>query len=216
MALLILFWILSTPKINRLAINLLLIFLLTQLLSLFFSINIAVGITKIEQFLIAGLFGLYLSSKKINSKYLLAAIVLFCYVIINSVMTNKLSITSGPNAKSIWDIFSFSPLFGIGLNNYAAVSNAHFMSSSESVPNIYVLALVESGLVGFFGLLILIMTPLVKLYKLTSPHLTVLLPLLCWVIIIFLGMIDNFLLAMPEGYRLFFLIWGLSLSIAAI
>lgn len=59
---LLLVWILRKPSFNRFALNLLLFFLLTQGLSLFKAANIGAGLIKLEQYLLAGLLGVYLAS----------------------------------------------------------------------------------------------------------------------------------------------------------
>ena len=63
--LLILFF-LQKPKINKLALNILLFFLLSQALSLFGAKNTGAGLVRLEQYAIAGLFGVYLASNKIQ------------------------------------------------------------------------------------------------------------------------------------------------------
>lgn len=56
--------ILRKIYINQFALLLLLLFLLTQIPSLFSSMNIGAGLFRLEQLFIAGLFGLYIASQK--------------------------------------------------------------------------------------------------------------------------------------------------------
>ncbi|MBI4039828.1 hypothetical protein HY389_00545, partial [Candidatus Daviesbacteria bacterium] len=53
-------------KVNHVCLNLLLVFLLTQFLSLIYAQNIGAALVKLEQLLITGLFGVYLASQKLN------------------------------------------------------------------------------------------------------------------------------------------------------
>lgn len=102
-------------------------------------------------------------------------------------------------------------IFGIGLNNFIPagadlllVGTSRFLQPAH---NIFLLALSETGLVGLIGLLVLFGYPLAKL----NPKPYTLNPILiCWMVVIFLGMFDHYFLTLPQGYRLLFLIWGLS------
>ena len=96
-------------------------------------------------------------------------------------------------------------LFGVGLNNFIpAAANALLSGPSrflQPVHNIFLLALSETGAIGFFGVLGLFGYPIYRRRL-----------LLIWAIIIFLGLFDHYFLTLPQGYRLLFLVWGLSLS----
>lgn len=117
---------------------------------------------------------------------------------------------------SAWQMFLSSPIFGIGLNNFIPASSEGLVSGPsrflQPVHNIFLLALAETGILGLLGLLGLIGYPIWKLFKLrtTNPEPKTL--LLIWVVIIFLGLFDHYFLTLPQGYRLLFLIWGISLS----
>lgn len=105
-------------------------------------------------------------------------------------------------AISVW---LKSPILGVGLNNFIP-QEADLLLSGPSrflqpVHNIFLLTLSETGIVGLLGLLGLIAYPMIK-----SPL------LLVWVVIFFLGIFDHYFLTLPQGYRLLFLIWGLSVS----
>ncbi len=64
---LLLAWFLQRPKIHKLALNLLLLFLFTQALSLFGSDNVGAGLVRLEQYLITGFFGVYIASKQLTA-----------------------------------------------------------------------------------------------------------------------------------------------------
>lgn len=109
------------------------------------------------------------------------------------------------------DLFLSTPLSGVGLNNFIEVS-AHGIVSGPSrflqpVHNIYLLSLSETGIIGFCALLFLIGYPLHRLLKLKEKRM-----LLVWSTVLFLGLFDHYFLTLPQGYRLTFLIWGLSCS----
>ncbi|MCR4305883.1 MAG: hypothetical protein NUV73_02255, partial [Candidatus Daviesbacteria bacterium] len=59
---LLIVWLLGKPLVNKLALNLFLFFLFTQVLSLPGASNIEAGLVRMEQYLLAGLFGVFLSS----------------------------------------------------------------------------------------------------------------------------------------------------------
>lgn len=106
-------------------------------------------------------------------------------------------------------MFMVSPVTGRGLNNFIPeasdlllVGPSRFL---QPVHNIFLLSLAETGLVGFLGFLGLLGFAIWRVHKQKAL-------LLIWIIIIFLGMFDHFFLTLPQGYRLLFLIWGISLS----
>lgn len=101
------------------------------------------------------------------------------------------------------------PFFGIGLNNFIPqaadqllVGPSRFL---QPVHNIFLLSLAETGILGLLGFLGLIGYPIVRLFKLRTL-------LLIWTTILFLGLFDHYFLTLPQGYRLLFLVWGISLS----
>ncbi len=117
--------------------------------------------------------------------------------------------------STAWQIFQNRPIFGVGLNNFIptiatdlTVGPSRFL---QPVHNIFLLALSETGLVGLSGLIILIGFPILKIIKL-NPFRFTLYPVLPWLIILFLGMFDHYFLTLPQGYRMLFLVWGLSLA----
>lgn len=109
-----------------------------------------------------------------------------------------------------------TPLLGVGLNNFIpAASNLILAGPSrflQPVHNIFLLSLSETGLFGLLGLSGLLGYPIFKLLKL-NPKPYPLNPLLfAWGAVAFLGMFDHYFLTLPQGYRLLFLLWGLSMS----
>lgn len=125
---------------------------------------------------------------------------------------------------SAWQLFLHFPIFGVGLNNFIpAMANNLITGPSrflQPVHNIFMLSLSETGIVGFAGLLFLIGYPIRKLVTCHTDFIECprqsrdlsLITLLPWLIIIFLGMFDHYFLTLPQGYRLLFLVWGLSFS----
>lgn len=104
------------------------------------------------------------------------------------------------------NIFLKNPLFGVGLNNFIPAA-AEDLSAGPSrflqpVHNIFLLSLSETGLVGLIGLISLIGYPIYKKKF-----------LIVWSGLIFLGLFDHYFLTLPQGYRLLFLVWGLSFSV---
>ncbi len=108
------------------------------------------------------------------------------------------------------------PLFGVGLNNFIP-SAADFLLSGpnrflQPVHNIFLLSLSETGLIGLVGLISLIGYPIFKLVKFQISNFKFQI-LTIWATIIFLGMFDHYFLTLPQGYRLLFLVWGLSMAV---
>lgn len=109
-----------------------------------------------------------------------------------------------------------SPLLGKGLNNFIPAASDQLLAGPsrflQPVHNIFLLALAETGLVGLSGFLILIGFPIFMLFKRYSILYTQYSILTIWAVIIFLGLFDHYFLTLPQGYRLLFLVWGLSFS----
>lgn len=110
-----------------------------------------------------------------------------------------------------------SPFLGVGLNNFIpSISNKILTGPSrflQPVHNIFLLILSETGLLGLFGLLGFLVYPIFRLFQL-DPKPYLLNPIiLAWGVLVFLGMFDHYFLTLPQGYRLLFLLWGLSFSL---
>lgn len=316
-------WIFGKPIINKPALNLLLLFLFTQALSLFGASNLGAGLVRLEQYIIAGFSGLYIASlqnKKViylplligilgesliailqfihgatlgfwilgersfsittpgiakfdiygrqflrpygtfpHPNVLAAYFLVICVLIIRRptllfitaltifltmsrtailagfllllnlrkkwlIMLSLLlapvlfirfsSIFNFDNLAllrreelvgSAWQLFLKSPFYGIGLNNFIPALADNLISGPsrflQPAHNIFFLTLAETGIIGLLGLISLIIWPMIKRVN-----------LLPWIIIIFLGMFDHYFLTLPQGYRLLFLVWGLSFS----
>ncbi len=108
-------------------------------------------------------------------------------------------------SKTALNLWTSHPLFGVGLNNFIPTAADAILAGPsrflQPVHNIFLLSLSETGIIGLMGLISLIGYPLYK-KKL----------LIVWASIIFLGLFDHYFLTLPQGYRLLFLVWGISLS----
>ena len=107
-----------------------------------------------------------------------------------------------------------APILGVGLNNFIPTAADQILAGPsrflQPVHNIFLLTLAETGLVGLLGLLGLLGVPIWRALKRNSKLSTLSPILLIWGIIVFLGLFDHYFLTLPQGYRLLFLIWGLS------
>lgn len=101
------------------------------------------------------------------------------------------------------------PLLGVGLNNFIPTASDSLLVGPsrflQPVHNIFLLSLAETGILGLLGLLGLIGYPIFRLLKLRTL-------LIVWAVTIFLGLFDHYFLTLPQGYRMLFLIWGMSIS----
>lgn len=126
-------------------------------------------------------------------------------------------------AEGAWQMFSIFPFFGVGLNNFIPAMAGNFLTGPsrflQPVHNIFLLVLSETGFIGLIGLISLIGFPLLRIFRLTPKPYPLLPqegrvnPILLWFIILFLGLFDHYFLTLPQGYRLFFLVWGLSFTV---
>ena len=111
---------------------------------------------------------------------------------------------------SAFSIWQSSPVFGVGLNNFIPKAADDLLAGPsrflQPVHNIFLLALSETGIIGLIGLISLIGYPIFKAFK----HGNL---LLIWVVVIFLGLFDHYFLTLPQGQRMLFLVWGISLSV---
>ncbi len=122
-------------------------------------------------------------------------------------------------AESAIKIFWHSPIFGIGINNFIPFASSQLIAGPsrflQPVHNIFLLSLAETGIVGTLGFLIFIGVPMYLLFKFRSFINNWKEYMYIWIIIIFLGIFDHFFLTLPQGYRLLFMVWGLSLALVS-
>ncbi|MBI2600544.1 O-antigen ligase family protein [Candidatus Daviesbacteria bacterium] len=113
------------------------------------------------------------------------------------------------------ELFKKSVLWGVGLNNFIPMAADSLLVGPsrflQPAHNIYLLTLAETGLIGFLGLFCLIVLPI---FKLTRPFFKPKSFLIAsWVILLFLGLFDHYFLTLQQGYRLMFLLWGISFAV---
>lgn len=153
--------------------------------------------------------GLIAAAMLFKNKKMLALVIL---IVLPVLYTRFLSLLSFDSLTLIrreqlsWvalNLWIKSPILGKGLNNFIPVASDLLLSGPsrflQPVHNILLLALVETGILGLLGWVGLFVYPIKKMK-------------LVWAVIIFLGMFDHYLLTLPQGYRLLFLVWGLSLN----
>lgn len=108
------------------------------------------------------------------------------------------------------NLFKHYPFFGVGLNQFIIEASDQILVGPnrflQPVHNIFLLTLAETGVVGLVGLLGLIGYPVLRLFK----HRTT---VLLWGTVLFLGLFDHYFLTLPQGQRMLFLVWGLTLSV---
>ncbi len=114
------------------------------------------------------------------------------------------------------NLVSQNYLTGVGLNNFIPVTSEQLLVGQsrflQPIHNIFLLTLAETGLIGLIGLIFLMGFPILKLFRLYPTHYSLSPLLLLWMVVIFLGMFDHYFLTQPQGLRVLFLLWGLSLS----
>lgn len=111
-------------------------------------------------------------------------------------------------------LFLTHPVFGVGLNNFinSLASSEVLVGTSrflQPVHNIFLLNLSETGIAGFIGFAVMIVSGLIANFKKVSLFNKAISASLLTVI--FLGLFDHYFLTLPQGQRLFFMIIGLSL-----
>ncbi|MBI3103471.1 O-antigen ligase family protein [Candidatus Daviesbacteria bacterium] len=134
--------------------------------------------------------------------------------------------------RSALELFWKNPVSGVGLNNFIPSLSSELISGPsrflQPVHNIFLLALSETGMLGLLGWLGLLGYPILKQFPIL-PVGRQISNLACrqtglksclsadrfpiiWGTMLFLGLFDHYFLTLPQGIRLLFLIWGLSLS----
>lgn len=115
-----------------------------------------------------------------------------------------------------WRMFISGPILGVGLNNFIPFSADSFLVGPsrflQPVHNIYLLLLSETGVLGLVGFLVMLGYPLYRLLKFKTYNVQFTIIILLWISIFFLGFFDHYFLTQPQGTRLLFFIWGLTLS----
>lgn len=114
-------------------------------------------------------------------------------------------------------LWKTSPFFGVGLNNFIPTASDLLLSGPsrflQPVHDIFLLALSETGILGLLGLISLAVYPLFKMYRSKNRYVYQYSILLVWITVTFLGLFDHYFLTLPQGYRLLFFVWGLSLRV---
>lgn len=153
-------------------------------------------------------------SKKIFLFLLIICLIPFLYTRFSSLLTfDNLSLLRREYLiESGFNIFTKFPLSGIGLNNFILFLSGDYVPGPgrflQPVHNIYLLILAETGVIGLIGWIVLIGSVFFKNLKLkiTTYKLKI------WLVILFLGLFDHYFLTLPQGYRILFFVWGLTLS----
>jgi O-antigen ligase len=183
----------------------------------FYLAGLTVLLTASRVVIVAGLMAAFFLLKKKGRILLLIAVLLLLPVLYTRFSSafnfDALSlIRREEQAVIAWKLFLQHPFTGVGLNNFIPAASDQLLAGPsrflQPVHNIFLLSLAETGLVGLLGLLCLIGYPIKKIFSFQFSVFN----LLPWAVIIFLGLFDHYFLTLPQGYRLLFLVWGLSLS----
>jgi len=175
------------------------------------------------------LFGLWVVEKykkgKFNSSHLvlstiiLAAITIFVILqnnfVLQRFLTTKLSDESLVQRQELvtqsLNMFWKSPVLGIGINNF--FNNLNIVSPNSNtfliqpVHNIFLLVLSETGIVGLIAFLFILLKSFLSILKKQNKYL-----LICFLVIMFLGMFDHYFLTLQQGQLLLALVVGASFS----
>lgn len=210
------------PHPNVLAAFLLVSLLLTQarIKVINIIIVIAITLTVSRATIMAGIFSaLMLLNKKWKILFVLALTLLLpiLYIRFSAIFNfDNLSLIRREELSIVaMDLWRSSPVFGVGLNNFIPVAADQLLAGPsrflQPVHNIFLLTLAETGILGLLGLLGLIGYPIYRIIQFPISNFKFPM-LLIWSVIIFLGLFDHYFLTLPQGYRMLFLIWGISLS----
>ncbi len=115
-------------------------------------------------------------------------------------------------AVQAFTLFIEKPLLGVGLNNFIyqlayAVPVSGEIRFLQPVHNIFLLNLVETGIVGSFGFLVLLGTAIYSVVVIRKKRFLI----FVWMCIVGLGFFDHYFLSIAQGQRLLFLVWGISM-----
>lgn len=127
---------------------------------------------------------------------------------VNFLNDSALRIRLDLEAVSLW---LQNPYIGIGLNNFIPLS--HISSESlfffrQPVHNIYLLVLAETGFIGFFTFIFLILSSLKRSLKLWRQK--IYLPLLLLIQVLLIGFVDHYFLTLQQGQILLVLVFSLA------
>jgi O-antigen ligase len=110
-------------------------------------------------------------------------------------------------------MFWKSPVLGVGINNY--FNNLNFIASKENtfliqpVHNVFLLALSETGLVGFCLLIFIFIKSFISVFNKKQIRKYLLLAIFA---IIFLGLFDHYFFTLQQGQLLLSLVLGISFA----
>lgn len=183
---------------------------------------------------IALLVGLIELVSLIKSKWLIVVIIIlillspFLYVRFSSILNfDGLSLLRRDDLlETSWQLFLSHPLFGVGLNNFIPFSADSFLVGPsrflQPVHNVYLLLMSETGILGLLGFLGMVGYPVWRLsnflffnfqFSQKRGFASFSIIFLIWLSIFFLSFFDHYFLTQPQGIRLMFLTWGLTLSL---
>lgn len=183
---------------------------------------IATLLTVSRAAILAGIFSAFFLLKRKWFLWIILALVLlspFLYPRFSSILNfDNLTILRREELSQLAIKMWFSsPISGVGLNNFILQTSESLVIGPsrflQPVHNIFLLTLAETGIIGTIGLIGLIGYPIIKLIKGKIDREKGKTLLLTWGLIIFLGLFDHYFLTLPQGYRLLFLVWGISLSV---
>ncbi len=187
-----------------------------------FLVGLAIFLTVSRLVILAGIGSLLLVIKR---KWLIWAALVF--LIVSPILFTRFSslinfdnlalVRREELFSSGWQVFISKPIFGIGLNSFIPAMAGNLLTGPsrflQPVHNIFLLTLSETGITGLIGLIGLIGIPILsslRRSKILEGQGSI--NIIPWLIIIFLGLFDHYFLTLPQGYRLLFLVWGLSFA----
>ncbi|HZJ18646.1 MAG TPA: O-antigen ligase family protein [Patescibacteria group bacterium] len=104
-----------------------------------------------------------------------------------------------------FQMFIKNPIFGVGINNFIvmlpAITKIKSLYLLQPAHNIYFLILAETGILGFFGFILLIFYSIKRISK-VSPFFPSI------IIILFLGLFDHYFLTLQQGQLLLSIVLG--------
>ncbi|MGA2911785.1 MAG: O-antigen ligase family protein [Candidatus Levyibacteriota bacterium] len=177
------------------------------------------------------LFGLWLFEKykkhKLNPLQVSLSILIFVGIVMILILQNNFILqrflTTNLSDESLvqrqelitqsLNMFWKSPVLGVGINNY--FNNLNFIASKENtfliqpVHNVFLLALSETGLVGFCLLIFIFIKSFISVFNKKQIRKYLLLAIFA---IIFLGLFDHYFFTLQQGQLLLSLVLGISFA----